>query len=396
MRPTAAAFAAPLPVLASNASARVCPQLRPTMVATGVGHELERRAVGSAGLILTEVALGTMTWGQQNSETDAHAQLDFAFERGVVGIDTAELYPVPPTRDLAGTTERYIASWIRARGGRAFRDKLVIASKVAGGSAQGRSFPWIRGADRKLDRANIVEAVDGILERLETDYIDLLQLHWPDRYVPMFGESAYDVASERSSVPIEEQLEVIDSLIKAGKVRNFGLSNESAWGIAQFDCIARARGYARPVSVQNPYNLIQRDFEGHPAEVCSPSNADVALLAYSPLAGGALTGKYLRDDVPPNVRFAMYPNYMKRFRSSLASAAIVDYERVADDAGISLTQLALAWCKSRWFMGSTIVGATSVAQLQENIEAFSVTLDQSVIDAVNKVYAKYRDPSKTS
>lgn len=359
-------------------------------------YELERREVGSNGLVLTEVALGTMTWGQQNTEDDAHAQLDYAFERGIVGIDAAEMYPVPPTRETSGRTEEYINSWLRSRGGASFRDRCVIASKVAGSAASGRSFPWIRGNERCLNEENITAAVDGILKRIGTDYIDLLQVHWPERYVPMFGASEYDASQERECVSILEQLTALDRIVKSGRAKNIGLSNETAWGVAQFASLAEQHGLVKPVSIQNSYSLIHRDFEGHVSEACAPSNTDTPLLAYSPLAGGALTGKYLLENVPENARFSLYPNYMKRFQSSLASEAITLYAEIAREAGLTLTQLSLAWCKSRWFVRSTIIGATSLEQLETNIDAFSIDLDKETISAVNKVYAKYRDPSRTS
>lgn len=358
--------------------------------------ELEKRRIGNSDLILTEVCLGTMTWGRQNSESDAHHQLDIAFERGIIGIDCAEMYPVPPLKDAYGRTEEYIGRWIKKRGGASFRGNLTLCSKVAGASVPGRGLPWIRGEDRKLDRANIREAVDGILSRLGTDYIDLLQVHWPDRYVPMFGAGAYDAAKEHNSVSFEEQVSAMNELIREGKIRNYGLSNETAWGVAQFHGVASRLGAAAPISVQNNYNLIYRDFETHLAEACAPSNANMSLLAYSPLAGGALTGKYLPKRMPNGARFDVFPNYMKRFQSSLAAAAIAEYQKIADDAGLTLTQLSLAWCKSRWFVRSTIIGATSVAQLEEDIDSFAVHLDSATIGAINSVYARYRDPSKTS
>lgn len=406
---TAFALASPLisPRLAlrKHVGSRQPPHQALRMTATQQPHTQSRPAkqktfeklpVGNAGLVLTEVCLGTMTWGNQNSEEEAHAQLDYAYERGVVGIDAAEMYPVPPTAETCGNTERFIQSWIAKRGGPAFRDNLVICSKVAGGTSTGRSFQWIRGGNRKVDRANIRAAVEGSLSRLGTDYIDLYQVHWPDRYVPLFGATAYDVASETQAVSFEEQISALDELIKEGKIRNYGLSNETAWGVSQYDSIARAKGLARPVSIQNSYSLIFRDFEGHVAEATSPSNAGLPLLAYSPLAGGALTGKYLRDDPPSGSRFTRFPTYMKRFRTSLAMEAIAEYEKIAKEAGLSLTQLSLAWCKSRWFIKSTIVGATSVSQLEENINTFAIDLDESVIAAVDKVYSRYRDPSVTS
>lgn len=359
-------------------------------------YQLEKRKLGSSELVFTEVSLGTMTWGEQNSEAEAHAQLDYAYERGVMGIDSAEMYPVPPREKTNGRTEQYIGSWIRARGGTAFREKLVLASKVAGPARASGFMSYVRGNNRVVDRKNVLAAVEGILDRLGTDYIDLLQIHWPDRYVPVFGAKAYEISNERNSVPVQEQIAVMDELIKAGKIRHYGLSNETAWGIAQFDAVARAGGYPRPISVQNSYSLINRDFDGHPAEACAPRNANMGLLAYSPLAGGALTGKYLYGAQPENCRFALFPGYMVRFQSSLAAEAIGEYKKVADNAGLTLAQLALAWCKSRWFVQSTIIGATNMEQLKENIDAFSVKLDEETLEAVNKVYLRYRDPSTTS
>ena len=355
-------------------------------------YELKLRAIGSGGLTMTEATLGTMTWGRQNSEEEAHAQLDVAYERGVVGIDAAELYPVPPNEDTYGQTELFIGSWIKKRGGSAFRDKLKIFSKVAGGSGSGRSFPYIRGPERKVDRANIRQAVDETLKRLGTDYIDLYQIHWPDRYVPSFGNTAYEVENEYPSVPFEEQVEAMAELVKEGKILHYGVSNESAWGVAQFDAVARAKGLPRPISIQNCYNLVFRDFESHLCEACSPGNANVPLLVYSALAGGILTGKYLGGTIPEGSRFSLFPGYMKRFQKSHVRDAILKYKKIAEDAGMTLSQLALAWCKSRSFVGSTILGATSVKQLEENLDAFSIDLDESIISQVNGVYAIYRDP----
>lgn len=390
--------------LSQAASVPTCPLAVPCMVTaprpphsvTETHHDLAKKTIGSSDLVLTEVCLGTMTYGHQNTEDEAHEQLDYAYERGVIGIDSAELYPVPAREETSGTTERFIGSWIKKRGGAKFRDTLVLCSKVAGSNRSSRGLPWIRGTKRWVDRPNIRAAVDGILARLGTDYIDLLQIHWPDRYVPMFGPGAYDVNKETDSISFLEQISAMDELIKEGKIRQYGLSNETAWGVSQFDAVARANGLARPISVQNSYSLIHRDFETHLAEASAPTNANTPLLAYSPLAGGALTGKYLTNDVPEGTRFSLFPNYMERFQSSLAAEAIRQYMQVADEAGISLTQLALAWCKSRWFIGSTIVGATNLEQLRYNIDAFSMELDDSTIDAVNRIYQRYRDPSVTS
>lgn len=343
--------------------------------------------------MLTDVTLGTMTWGAQNSESEAHAQLDLAFERGVIGIDSAELYPSPPQAETQGLTERYIASWIASRGGASFRDKLVLASKVLGTSPG--AFPWIRGENRRVDRANIREAIHGILERLNTDYIDLFQIHVPDRYTPVFGASMYRVELEREATSFEEQIEAMAELIREGKIRHYGLSNETAWGVAQFDAVARANGLPRPASIQNSYCLLNRDFETHLAEACAPSNANVGLMAYSPLAGGILTGKYLGGKLPKGARYSAFPQFMTRYASEPCVKAVQTYQTVAKEAGLSLAELSLAWCRQQWFASTTVIGATSIAQLEENLNAFTLELDQSVIDAVNEVHREIRNPART-
>ena len=214
--------------------------------------------------------------------------------------------------------------------------------------------------------------------------------------MPLFGQGEFDPSSIRDFVPFDEQLQIMNELIESGKIRTFGLSNETSWGVAQFCFRAELLGLPKPVSIQNAYSLIDRGFESQLAETCAEANANVPLLAYSPLAGGALTGKYLKKNVPANSRFMMFPGYMKRFQTSYAAEAIQKYADVAREAGITLTQLALAWCKQKQFLGSTIIGATSVKQLEENLDAFAVDLDQNTIDAVNRIYQRYRDPSKTS
>lgn len=395
-------FAAPFPLVSHSITANERPiRDPPRMVAAkhtisepSVKGDLLRLVPIGKDLNMTEVVLGSMTWGAQISEEDAHDQLDYAYERGVVGIDSAEMYPAPPTELTSGATERIIGSWIKKRGGPSFRDNLVLCSKVAGPSHTTRVFPWIRGPNRCLDRKNIRESVHNTLKRLGTDYIDLMQIHWPDRYVPMFGNYGYDIskASQRVAVSFEEQVHAFDELIKEGKIRNYGLSNETAWGVSQFHSTATAHGYAQPVSIQNSYNLLCREFEESLAEACAPHNANIALLAYSPLAGGALTGKYLTLPVPEQARYITYPHWMKRFHNDVAREAMMEYKRIADDVGLPLITLSLAWCKSRWFVGSSIVGATSVKQLEENIECFSVNLDSSVIEALENIYTRYRNP----
>ena len=334
-----------------------------------------------------------MTWGKQNTEAEAHAQLSYALEeRGLNFVDTAEMYPVPTEAGTQGRTDRYIGSWLAASPAR--RAKLVLATKVSGASER---ITWVRdsGKGTRVDGANIRESVDKSLSRLRTDYIDLLQIHWPDRYVPLFGAAAYDLAQEREAVPIREQLAALGALVAAGKVRYVGVSNETSWGVTQFVAAAAAEaGLPRIVSIQNSYSLLNRGaFETDLTEVCSPRNCDVALLAYSPLAGGALSGKYMAGTPPPNARFTMFAGYMERFNKSLAREAVAAYAAVAAKHGLSPAALALAFVRSRPFVASTIIGATSLEQLRENIDAFDVTLPPEALADIAAVYRRFRDPA---
>ena len=336
-----------------------------------------------------------MTWGKQNSESEAHEQLSYAVdERGINFLDTAELYPVPAERATQGRTETFIGTWLQKRGK---RDDVVLATKVCGHSDR---LTWFRasGKGTRVDKANITEAVEKSLKRLQTDYIDLLQIHWPDRYVPLFGGAAYDVALEREAEPIEEQLAVLAALVASGKVRHIGVSNETSFGVTEWLRAAREReGMPAICSIQNSYSLITRGaFETDLAETCSPRNGNVGLLAYSPLAGGALTGKY-RDGkaggAGKNARFNLFAGYMERYNKSLAREAVAAYCDIAAKHGLTPTQLALAWVKSRWFVASTIIGATTMAQLKDNIDAFQVTLSADAIADINALYRRYRDPA---
>ena len=352
------------------------------------------RKLGNSDLVVHEICLGTMTWGKQNSEAEAHAQLSYAIdERGVNFVDTAELYPVPAERETQGRTEQYIGTWLKKRGK---RSDVVVATKVCGHSDR---LTWFRrsGKGTRVNRDNIFEAVDKSLQRLQTDYIDLLQVHWPDRYVPLFGGAAYDVAMERDAEPISEQLAALTDLVKSGKVRHIGVSNETSWGVSEWRRIAKQSGMPLICSIQNSYSLIQRGaFETDLAETCSPRNAYVGLLAYSPLAGGALTGKY-RDgngkSAGPKSRFNVFQGYMERYNKSLAREAVAQYCEIASKHGLTPTQMALAFVKSRWFVASTIIGATTMEQLKANIDAFEVELSPQCIAEINALYKRYRDPA---
>ena len=343
---------------------------------------MEYRQLGASDLKVSALALGTMTFGEQNSEAEAHAQLDLAVARGVNFIDTAEMYPVAPRAETAGRTESYIGTWLK----RQRRDQLIVATKIAGPA---RGFSWIRNTPR-IDRAQLIAALDGSLRRLQTDYVDLYQIHWPDRYVPMFGATGYDVAQERDSVPIAEQLQALADLVKAGKVRHIGLSNETPWGISEFLRCAETLGLPKIISIQNAYHLMNRTFEAGLAEVCR--HANVGLLAYSPLAFGWLTGKYLTDPKASG-RITLFQGFGQRYNKPNVPAAAREYVRIAKEAGLSPAQLALAFTRTRWFTSSVLLGATSVQQLQENLNSAEVTLAAEVLEKIEAVHRVYQNPA---
>jgi aryl-alcohol dehydrogenase-like predicted oxidoreductase len=336
-----------------------------------------------------------MTWGEQNNEQEAHAQLSYACEeRGVNLVDSAEMYPVPTRAQTQGRTDQFIGSWLAASPSR--RDRIVLATKVTGASER---ITWIRksGKGTRVDRANILESVDASLKRLKTDHIDLLQIHWPDRYVSLWGAGAYDYEQERAAVSFREQLEALRDVVAAGKVRHVGVSNETSWGVNAFLAEhARDASLPRIQTIQNSYSLLNRGpFETDLAETCAPRNGNVSLLAYSPLAGGALSGKYASGDAPAGSRFKLFEGYMARFNRSLSREAVQQYVDVAAKHGMTPTELALAFCRSRPFVCSTIIGATSLAQLKSNIDVFESgeLLDKAVLADVAAVYKRFRDPA---
>jgi len=343
---------------------------------------MDYRRLGSSDLNVSALALGTMTFGEQNSEADAHAQLDLAVSRGVNFIDTAEMYPVAPRAETVHRTESYIGTWLKKQP----RDKLIVATKIAG---PGRGFGWIRNGPR-IDRAHLGAAIDGSLRRLQTDYVDLYQIHWPDRYVPMFGATSYDVAQERDSTPVAEQLQALAELVKAGKVRHIGLSNETPWGVAEFVRCAEQLGLPKIASIQNAYHLMNRTFESGLAEICH--HADVGLLAYSPLAFGWLSGKYLAD---PNAhgRITLFPGFGQRYNKPNVPPAAREYVRIAREIGITPATMALAFARTRWFTGSVILGATTLEQLKENLDSAEVTLSSDVLEKIEAVHRLYPNPA---
>ncbi|MDZ8187019.1 MAG: NADP(H)-dependent aldo-keto reductase [Nostoc sp. ChiSLP02] len=340
--------------------------------------------LGDSDLKVSEICLGTMTYGQQNTVEQAHQQLDYAIAQGVNFIDTAEMYPVPPRAETQGKTEAYIGEWLKNQQ----RDKLIVATKIAG---PGRPINWLRGGNIKIDRANIQQAVDDSLKRLQTDYIDLYQIHWPDRYVPIFGETEYKPELERETVAISEQLEAFADIIKAGKIRYLGLSNETPWGVTEFVRVAKKLGLSKVVSIQNAYNLLNRVFDSALAEVSRHTN--VGLLAYSPLGFGFLSGKYTEDKISENTRLSLFQNFGQRYLKENVNEAVAAYVEIANKHNLQPSQLALAFVRSRWFVTSTIIGATSLQQLQENIDSLNVVLNPEILAELDAIHRRYPNPA---
>jgi aryl-alcohol dehydrogenase-like predicted oxidoreductase len=331
--------------------------------------------------MVTEVCLGTMTFGGQNTQEEAHAQLDYAIkERGVNFIDTAEMYPSPHV-DRAGTTEEYIGRWFEKNP--ELRSEIILSTKVTG-----------RPRNR-LDRESVIAACDASLHRLKTDYIDLYHIHCPDRYTPNFGQRVYDPTMEHDNVPIKETVAALGELITTGKIRHYGLSNETTFGVCEYVRAADELGVPRPVSIQNSLCLLDRTFETELAEACAPNQYNISLLPYSPLAGGALSDKYLHNNNPVDGRLHKYPNFMQRYINEACMIATQGYTGIAKEVGISLATLSLAWCRTRWYCASTIIGATTMEQLKENIDAFDtnlVTLSEETLKSIDSVHFERRDP----
>ncbi|MBC7404292.1 MAG: aldo/keto reductase [Cytophaga sp.] len=347
---------------------------------------MQTNALGASGLHVSKICLGTMTFGEQNTEDQAHSQLDYALERGINFIDTAEMYPVMPRGETQGRTEQYIGSWLKKSGR---RNDIILATKVAGPS---RGMGWIRNGENDLNAVNIRAAVETSLQRLQTDYIDLYQLHWPSRNAPIFGQKQFDPALERPCTDIAETLAVLNALVKEGKIRHIGVSNETAWGVSEFIKQAEQQNAAPIVSVQNAYSLVNRSFEQGLDETCFREN--VGLLAYSPLAFGRLSNKYA-DDAKAQGRLSLFPpTWSPRYMRPEVIVASQRYAALARAHQMTPTQLALAWCYSRWFVASTIIGATNLIQLKENIDAFDIELSDEIISGVNAIHAEISNPGQ--
>lgn len=352
---------------------------------------MQKITLGVSELNVTPICLGTMTFGEQVSEPVAHDVISRAVDSGINFIDTAEMYAVPARKETFGATETIIGNWFERHPG--MRQKLVLASKVAGPS---RGMPWIREGSG-MTAQDILNACDASLKRLKTDVIDLYQIHWPERHVPSFGVMYFDPSKAAIDTSLHEQLLALEKLVKAGKVRYIGLSNETPYGIHEFVRLAEQHGLPRIVSVQNPYCLTNRTFDNAMDETCHRLN--VSLLAYSPLAFGALTGKYdtsgfTGEGAPAHARIAQFETVRKQRwgrESSLTAARL--YNQLARDNGMTPTQMALAFCYTRWSVASTIIGVTSVAQLEENIKAFGTQLSTEVLAQIDAIRLVHRDPA---
>lgn len=343
---------------------------------------MEKRELSHTGIQVSRLCLGTMTWGEQNTEKEAHAQLDLALDRGVNFIDTAEMYPVFPRAETCGRTETYIGNWLKARNN---RSQVVLATKVVGKAR----FSYIRGGKHCLDRRNIEDALAGSLQRLRTDCIDLYQLHWPDRSTNIFGTLGYRHVEE-DSVLLEETLSVLNDLVIAGKIRAIGVSNETPWGLMRYFNVADVKKRVRMASIQNPYNLLNRTFEVGLAEIAMREHC--GLLAYSPMAFGTLSGKYLEGKQPEGARLTLFPQF-NRYGNLRAQAATEAYVRLAEGHGLDPAQMALAFVAGRPFVTSTIVGATTTAQLQSNLESADLSLSAELLDAIDAIHDQNPNPS---
>jgi aryl-alcohol dehydrogenase-like predicted oxidoreductase len=334
-----------------------------------------------SSLEVSKICLGTMTFGEQNSQADASNQLDYALERGINFIDTAEMYPVPPRKETQGSTESYIGQWLKHS---SKREKVVLATKIAGP----RNVPYIRD-EMKLDRKNIHQAIDESLTRLNTDYVDLYQLHWPQRKTNCFGQLNYPDLIEQEEVTLVETLEAMTELVKAGKIRYIGVSNETPWGVMSLLRLAEKHDLPRIVSIQNPYNLLNRSFEVGLSEISHYEG--VKLLAYSPLAFGCLSGKYLNGQRPEGARCSLFERFVRYFTPQ-GVAATQEYVNLANEHSIDPAQMALAFVNQRPFVAANIIGATNLEQLKSNIDSLDVVLTDEILQGIERIGTTYSNP----
>lgn len=346
---------------------------------------MKKRQLGNTDIQVSEICLGTMTWGQQNTQDEAFSQMDYALERGINFIDTAEMYPVPPRAETQGSTETYIGNWLARTGN---RDKIILASKVAGRGTQNTGMDHLRGGPR-LDAQHIRQALEDSLRRLQIDYLDLYQVHWPERSTNYFGRLGYRHSSD-TGIPIQETLEALGELVKEGKVRHIGISNETPWGFMEYCRLADQNHLPRIVSVQNPYNLLNRTYEVGLAEMSIREN--IGLLAYSPLAFGVLTGKYLNGQRPAGARITLFERFV-RYQNPQAQAAAEAYVKLAHEHHMDPATMALAFVNSREFVTSNIIGATSLEQLKVDIDSAEATLSDELLRGIEAIHRQYSNPA---
>jgi aryl-alcohol dehydrogenase-like predicted oxidoreductase len=357
-------------------------------LATGNQQDLQQmqyRKLGTTGIDVSVICLGSMTWGEQNTRAEAFEQMDYALSMGVNFLDTAELYSIPPRAETYGRTEEIIGNWLRKTGN---RDRIILASKIAGPGPG-----WvdhIRNGRTRFNRAQLQAALEGSLRRLQTDCIDLYQLHWPERDTNFFGRLGFTPAEHDAFTPVAETLEALFGFVQAGKIRHIGLSNETPWGIMRFLQAAEQLDLPQVVSVQNPYSLLNRSYEVGAAEVSWREHC--GLLAYSPLGFGVLSGKYLDGARPAGARLTLFPDYT-RYCSPAAERATAAYAALARKHGLELSQMALAFVNSRQFLTSTIIGATTMAQLRSNIESIELKLSDAVLEGLQAIHDTHPNPS---
>lgn len=346
---------------------------------------MEYRQLGKTDLNVSAIALGTMTWGEQNTQADAFEQMDYALAQGVNFFDAAEMYPVPPRAETQGRTESYIGEWLTSRG---TRDQIVLASKVAGRGDRNAGMEHVRGGPR-LSRDHVHQAIEGSLQRLQTDYVDLYQVHWPERSTNFFGQLDYRHSSD-DSVDIRETLEALAELVQQGKVRHIGLSNETPWGVMHYLSLAKEFDLPVIASIQNPYSLVNRSFEIGLAEMAM--REQVQLLAYSPLAFGVLSGKYLNGQRPDGCRITLYERFT-RYTNPRTEAAAADYVALARKYDLDPAQMALAFVTGREFVASNIIGATTMEQLKSNIASAELVLDKALLKEINQIHSNNPNPA---
>ncbi len=340
------------------------------------------RKLGITNLEVSTICLGTMTWGEQNTQEEGFEQMDYALDQGINFFDTAELYAIPPKKETFGKTEEIIGNWFKKKNN---RSKVILATKISG-----PGLSWIRGGGNQYDKKNLTEAVDQSLKRLQTDYIDLYQLHWPERKTNNFGQLGYEYKNEKEWNNFENILNSLNNLIISGKIRYVGLSNETPWGLSKFLEISNSKKLPRIMSVQNAYNLLNRTYEIGLAEISLREKS--GLLAYSPLAAGILSGKYRNGDMPDGSRMRLYSDRFPRYKTANAINAVEKYYKISKKHNLNLAQMSLKFCELQPFITSVIIGATSMEQLKTDIESVNVNLSDEVIKEINEVQKIYPNP----